>query len=74
MQTALAYFAARRRQVITICALTLLLVMHHRVVAKRQYSGRNTSNTCHHRLVWPAKTPCFLLQNTTLRMLSSKIS
>ena len=73
MQTALAYFAARRRQVITICALTLLLVMHHRVVAKRQYS-RNTSNTCHHRLVWPAKTPCFLLQNTTLRMLSSKIS
>ena len=73
MQTALAYFAARRRQVITICALTLL-VMHHRVVAKRQYSGRNTSNTCHHRLFWPAKTPCFLLQNTTLRMLSSKIS
>ena len=52
MQTVLAYFAARRRQMITVCALSLLLVMHHRVVATRQYN-RNTNIRCHHRLVCP---------------------
>lgn len=38
MQTVLAYFVARRRQLITICALSLLLVMPNRVVAMRKYS------------------------------------
>ena len=51
MQTVLAYFAARRRQMITVCALSLLLVMHHRVVATRQYNRKNIR--CHHRLVGP---------------------
>ena len=41
LQTVLAYFAATRRKVITVCALTLFLGMHHRVAVMRQYS-RNT--------------------------------
>ena len=38
LQTVLAYFAATRREVITVCALTLFLGMHHRVAVMRQYS------------------------------------
>ena len=38
MQTVLAYLATRRRRVITVCALTLLLVMQHRLVATHQYT------------------------------------
>ena len=45
MQTVLAYFAARRRQMITVCALSLLLVMHHRVVATRQYNRKTSDVT-----------------------------
>ena len=38
MQTALTYFAARRRQLITVCVLSLLLVVSPRMTMTHQYS------------------------------------
>lgn len=38
MQTALTYFAARRRQLITVCVLSLLLVMSRQMTVTHQYS------------------------------------
>ena len=72
MQTVLAYFAARRRQMITVCALSLLLVMHHRVVATLQYNRKKHQMSPSFSLARQAAI--ILLQNITLRMLSSKTS
>jgi len=38
IQTALTYFAARRRQLITVCVLSLLLVVSRRMTVTHQYS------------------------------------
>ena len=38
IQTALTYFAARRRQLITVCVLPLLLVVSRRMTVTHQYS------------------------------------
>ena len=38
MQTVLAHFMTRKRQLITVCALSLPLVMPNQVVGMRQYS------------------------------------
>ena len=39
MQTALTYFAARRRQLITVCVLSLLLVVSPRMTMTHQYTA-----------------------------------